>query len=107
MIASASGNFASTSSPAVANVAAQSSTGGAKLDGGAIAMPKSEMGEATLVAGSTGTPRNNQAQNAQTRAVAVALKLTPQQADELHRWVGGQQMGYHEIMQEAKMLFNK
>ncbi|WP_322789310.1 hypothetical protein [Paraburkholderia diazotrophica] len=57
--------------------------------------------------GSTGTPGNNQAQNRQTRAVAVALKLTADQAEELHRWIGGQQMGYHEIMQEAKMLFNK
>ena len=44
MVASQSGNFANTSSTASANVAAQSSTGGAKLDGAAIAMPKSEVG---------------------------------------------------------------
>ncbi|WP_250454530.1 hypothetical protein [Caballeronia sp. ATUFL_M2_KS44] len=57
--------------------------------------------------GASGTPGNNQAQNRQTRAVAVALKLTPDQAQELHRWIGGQQMGYQEIMEEARMLFNK
>jgi hypothetical protein len=89
------------------NVAAQSSAGGAKLDGGAIAMPKSEMGEAILVSGSTGIPQNKKAQNAQTRAVSVVLKLTEPQEMILYDWVSGQNMGYHEIMQEAKMLFNK
>lgn len=50
LIASASGNFANTSPSAAANVAAQSSTGGVKLDSAAIALPKSELGSATVVA---------------------------------------------------------
>ncbi|WP_043288480.1 RHS repeat-associated core domain-containing protein, partial [Paraburkholderia oxyphila] len=107
MIASQSGSFANTSSPAAANVAAQSSTGGTKLEGTSISMPELEIGAPILVAGGQGMPRDHLKQNAQTRAVAVALKLTDEQASELHRWIGGQQMGYHEIMQEAKMLFNK
>jgi RHS repeat-associated protein len=104
----ASGFAATGDTPtASANAPAQMPGGRSKLDAAAISTPKSETGESVLLAGSTGTPRNNQAQNAQTRAVAVALKLTPAQQSTLHDWIGGQQMGYHEIMEEAKMLFNK
>ncbi|CAB3764576.1 RHS repeat-associated core domain-containing protein [Paraburkholderia humisilvae] len=109
MIASASGNFANTSSPAAANVAAQSSTGDAKLGAPTFSMPKSEVGDkpAIQLAGADGMPGNNYTQNKQTRAIAVQLGLTKDQSQQLHREIGGQGMGYHEALERAKDMFNK
>jgi len=53
------------------------------------------------------TPRNNQAQNEQTKAVAKALGLTPAQRERLHRVVSKQGLHYQEILEVAKDLFNK
>jgi len=80
-----------------------------KLDGVAFTMPASQMGDATQVAGvkNGDTMGGNIRENSQTRAVSVALKLTPKQENTLHGWVTGQGLNYHEIMEEAKMLFNK
>lgn len=58
------------------------------------------------LAGSQGMPGNNQAQNKQTRDVATALGLNKNQAQRLHREIGGQGFGYHEIMERAKDMFN-
>ncbi|MBN3759429.1 RHS repeat-associated core domain-containing protein [Burkholderia sp. Ac-20365] len=49
MIASASGNFASTLSPAAANVVAQSSASGLKLDAPTISMPPTSVGNQAAV----------------------------------------------------------
>lgn len=53
------------------------------------------------------TPMNNQAQNAQTNAVASKLKLTPAQKRVLHDYISGQGYGYQEILEIAKELFDK
>ncbi|WP_233805496.1 hypothetical protein [Paraburkholderia sp. HP33-1] len=58
------------------------------------------------LAGGEGMPGNNQAQNRQTRDVATALGLNKDQAQRLHREIGGQGLGYREIMERAKDLFN-
>lgn len=54
-----------------------------------------------------GTPRNNQAQNRQTTAIASRLRLTPDEQRELHNLIHGQNMGYQEILEFAKEWFNK
>jgi len=53
------------------------------------------------------TPMNNQRQNEQTNAVAGKLKLTRDQAHELHDLVGGKGWGYTKILNFAKSWFNK
>lgn len=53
------------------------------------------------------TPMNNQRQNEQTDAVASRLKLTPEQAHELHDAVSGQGWGFNRILEEAKEMFGK
>lgn len=57
---------------------------------------------ATEVAGSGGTPGNNQAQNKQVDDVVRALGLNQKQRRMLHGAISGQNYGYHEIMQEAR-----
>lgn len=63
-------------------------------------------GDVEEVAGSQGTPRNNQAQNKQTDDVARILRLTPYQAEQLHQEISGEGLGFHEIMERAKDMFN-
>lgn len=53
------------------------------------------------------TPMNNQTQNAQTKAIANQLKLTPAQRRILHEEVTGRGYGYQEILEIAKELFGK
>ena len=50
---------------------------------------------------------DNQRQNKMVRDIAVQLKLTRDQADQLHRAISKQGFGYHEILQIAKDMFNK
>ncbi|MGF6916244.1 hypothetical protein [Paraburkholderia sp. 40] len=68
--------------------------------------PDAASGDVEVLAGSEGMPGNNQAQNRQTRDVATALGLNKNQAQQLHREIGGQRLGYHEIMERAKDMFN-
>ncbi|WP_233800210.1 hypothetical protein [Paraburkholderia sp. HP33-1] len=64
-------------------------------------------GDAMELAGSEGRPRNNFAQNKQTNDVARILRLTPDQAQQLHHELRNQPpMGFHEIMERAKDMFN-
>jgi hypothetical protein len=63
-------------------------------------------GDAIEVAGSQGMPRNNHAQNKQTDDIAGILRLTPGQARQLHDEISGEGLGYHEIMERAKDMFN-
>ncbi|MEM5436177.1 hypothetical protein [Paraburkholderia diazotrophica] len=58
------------------------------------------------LAGSEGTPRNNQAQNKQTDDVARILGLTPSQSRRLHDEISGEGLGFHEIMERAKDMFD-
>ncbi|SAK96893.1 hypothetical protein AWB75_07059 [Caballeronia catudaia] len=59
------------------------------------------------LAGADGRPGNNQAQNKQTNDVARILRLTPDQAQQLHYELGSEPpMGFHEIMERAKDMFN-
>jgi len=53
------------------------------------------------------TPMNNQAQNRQFDAVVRLLKLTKEQAEKLHREITGLGLGYQEILETAKELFEK
>ncbi|MBB5460562.1 hypothetical protein [Paraburkholderia sp. Cpub6] len=62
--------------------------------------------DAVQVAGNQGTPRNNQAQNKQTDDIARILRLTPGQSRQLHDEITGQGLGFHEIMERAKDMFN-
>jgi RHS repeat-associated protein len=57
------------------------------------------LGDPTQIAGSTGTPGNNQAQNAQVNAVVRILGLTPNQREQLHREISGQNYSYRDILQ--------
>jgi hypothetical protein len=63
-------------------------------------------GDAEQLAGGEGTPGNNQAQNKQTRDVARVLGLDKAQARRLHMEVSGEGLGYHEIMERAKDMFD-
>ncbi|WP_206002617.1 hypothetical protein [Paraburkholderia antibiotica] len=64
-------------------------------------------GDVEQVAGSNGRPGNNQAQNKQTNDVARILRLTPNQVQQLHNELGSEPpMGFHEIMERAKDMFN-
>lgn len=68
--------------------------------------PDSPSGDdAVQLAGSEGTPGNNQAQNRQFRSVVKTLGLNKDQAQELHQEISGQGLGYHEIMQRAMDMF--
>lgn len=58
------------------------------------------------LSGSEGTPRSNQAQNKQTGDIAKILRLTPGQARQLHNEISGEGLGFHEIMERAKDMFN-
>ncbi|MBC8727947.1 hypothetical protein [Paraburkholderia sp. UCT2] len=69
--------------------------------------PDVPIGNAMELAGSEGRPRNNFAQNKQTNDVARVLRLTPDQAQQLHYELGSEPpMGFHEIMERAKDMFN-
>ncbi|WP_153075405.1 hemagglutinin repeat-containing protein [Paraburkholderia bonniea] len=57
--------------------------------------------------GASGTPGNNQAQNKQFRAIVVQLGLTKDQQRLLHEEITGQNLGYHEILETAKGMFEK
>jgi len=59
------------------------------------------------LAGSQGTPRNNQAQNAQFRAVVKALGLNPSQARQLHEEISKQGLGYHEMLERGRDIFGE
>jgi hypothetical protein len=41
------------------------------------------------------------------RDIAVQLRLTQDQTQQLHREISGQGLGYHEIFQIAKDMFQK
>ncbi|PKU21511.1 hypothetical protein, partial [Telmatospirillum siberiense] len=59
------------------------------------------------IAGTDGTPGNNQAQNAQVSAIVRILRLTPDQRQLLHQEISGQNYSYKEILQTAKDMFGK
>jgi len=54
-----------------------------------------------------GTPGNNQVQNAQVRSVVRILDLTPDQKQQLHLEITGQNYNYEEILQTAEDMFGK
>lgn len=57
------------------------------------------------VAGSEGTPGNNQAQNKQFKAVVRVLGLDKYQARQLHEEISKQGLGYHEMLQRGQDMF--
>lgn len=59
------------------------------------------------VAANDGTPGNNQAQNAQVRAIQVELGLDKDQRQQLHDAISGQGYGYHRIREIAIEMFGK
>lgn len=61
--------------------------------------------EALQLAGSDGTPGNNQAQNRQFKAVVKIMGLTPRQARLLHEEITGEGLGYHDILERAHDMF--
>ncbi|CAD6562094.1 hypothetical protein ACFQ3P_37005 [Paraburkholderia sabiae] len=67
--------------------------------------PDDVTGDVQALAGGEGTPRGNQAQNRQFKAVVRALGLDQDQAQELHREISGQGLGYHEVLERAIDLF--
>ncbi|WP_241495782.1 hypothetical protein [Paraburkholderia monticola] len=61
--------------------------------------------DAVQVAGSEGTPRNNQVQNKQFKAVVKALGLNKNQARQLHDDISKQSLGYHEMLERGQDMF--
>ncbi|MGF6700491.1 hypothetical protein OKW38_005103 [Paraburkholderia sp. MM5496-R1] len=61
--------------------------------------------DAMQVAGSEGTPRNNQAQNKQFKAVVKALGLNKNQARQLHDDISKHGLGYHEMLERGQHMF--
>ncbi|MBC8721761.1 hypothetical protein F6X37_09200 [Paraburkholderia sp. 31.1] len=61
--------------------------------------------DAVELAGAEGTPRNNQAQNKQFKAVVKALRLNQDQARQLHDDISKQGFGYHEMLERGQDLF--
>lgn len=50
---------------------------------------------------------DNQRQNKMVRDIVVRLDLNKSQAQQLHREISGQGLGYHEILQIATDMFGK
>lgn len=50
---------------------------------------------------------DNQRQNKMVRDIAVQLRLSKDQKDQLHREISSQGYGYHQILQLAKEMFGK
>ena len=57
-----------------------------------------------VVAGGGGTPGNNQAQNAQVKAVVRILGLSPGQRQQLHREISGQNYGFQQIFEIGQAI---
>ncbi|WP_144404137.1 hypothetical protein [Caballeronia cordobensis] len=57
------------------------------------------------LAGGEGTPRNNQAQNKQFKAVVKALGLNQAQARQLHEEISKQRLGYHDMLERGQDMF--
>ena len=53
------------------------------------------------------TPMDNQTQNKQIDAAAqhLGIKLTPKQKELIHREIGGQGLGFNELVEIMKELF--
>lgn len=60
-----------------------------------------------LLAGSGGTPGNNQAQNKQINSLVKIYSLSKDERQQLHRIIGGQGLGYQEIKQIIIEEFGK
>jgi len=41
------------------------------------------------------------------RDIAVQLRLSKEQSQQLHRAISGQGLGYHQILEIARDMFNK
>ncbi|MCB8874427.1 hypothetical protein [Acidisoma silvae] len=54
-----------------------------------------------------GTPGNNKTQNRQIDAICSMLRLTKDERTQLHLEISGQNLGFKEILQEARDMFNK
>ncbi|MGH7061885.1 MAG: hypothetical protein ACREFH_15965, partial [Stellaceae bacterium] len=50
---------------------------------------------------------DNQRQNKMVRDIVVQLRLTPDQQERLHGQISGRGLVYHEILEEAKDMFDK
>lgn len=50
---------------------------------------------------------DNRRQNKMVRDIVVQLQLTPDQQERLHRAISGRGLTYHEILEEAKDMFDK
>ncbi|WP_213766655.1 RHS repeat-associated core domain-containing protein [Caballeronia sp. dw_19] len=88
------------------NIAAAPAT---NLNAPAISMPASQMGDATQVAGvkNGDTMGNNARENRQAQDVAVQLRLSIPQADELHRAITKQGYDYQEILRIGREIAGK
>jgi hypothetical protein len=87
-----------------AGVPAKNGPPGVAGDSGVSSFPPASD---TQVAANDGMPGNNQAQNAQVRAIQVEFGLSDAQRDRLHQEISGQGYGYHEIRQIAIDMFGK
>ena len=50
---------------------------------------------------------DNRRQNKMVRDIVVRLQLTPDQQERLHHAISGRGLTYHEILEEAKDMFDK
>jgi hypothetical protein len=67
------------------------------------------LGDATRVAGvkNGDTMGGNGCENEQTRSVAVKLSLSKLQSAALHKEISSRGLGYQEVLDRAKDMFNK
>lgn len=92
----------------VADTAKLAKVANKAVDGAKVASKVSDAKKVkTINKQKRGTPRNNRAQNRQTKSVSKKLGLTPKQQRELHDLIHGENLGYKEILEYAKEWFNK
>ena len=70
-------------------------------------VPTAERSDANDKAAGLQLAGDNQRENKQARDIAVKLKLTQDQAQQLHRVISGQGHSYQEVLQIAIEMFNK
>ncbi len=101
-------------SPDQPRVPAGNSDGGQWMDAGGgggggdeVERPGRSISQTSSTPDPVRVAADNQRQNKMVRDIAVQLRLSKDQKDQLHREISGQGYGYHEILQRAKDMFGK
>jgi hypothetical protein len=87
-------------SPDQPRVPAGNPDGGQWTSGGGSSARPAVQGRPTRLA-------DNRRDNKMVRDIAVQLRLSKEQSQQLHRAISGQGLGYHQILEIARDMFNK